>query len=207
MNIIKKLSFLLLITTSLSGCAALLIGGGAATVGVAVMQEKSVGNSIDDLTIWTKIKNAIFADKEVNKALTKIGVKVLEGRVLLTGYVSSPEERVKIIKLVWSQDGVKEVINEIVIEGENKRYIKDIALDSWITTQIKSKLLVEDKVESVNYSIETINRVVYLMGIAQNETELDLVTNIAGTVAKVERVVSFVRIRDSKIRQQMLKAY
>ena len=139
--------------------------------------------------------------------MTKIGVKVLEGRVLLTGYVSSPEERVKIIKLVWSQDGVKEVINEIVIEGENKRYIKDIALDSWITTQIKSKLLVEDKVESVNYSIETINRVVYLMGIAQNETELDLVTNIAGTVAKVERVVSFVRIRDSKIRQQMLKAY
>jgi len=56
---------------------------------------------------------------------------------------------------------------------------KRFASDAWISTQIESKLLFTKDIKSVNYSVETIDGVVYLMGIAQDREELDAVTQIA----------------------------
>lgn len=202
----KKLTSLFLIIL-LSGCMhGAIVGSGA--IGGVIAQERSVGNAIDDTTVWSRIKSAFLADGESSKLFTKIGVKVIEGRVLLTGTVSNPEERLKALKLVWSQEGVREVINEVKIENEGSllKIIGGYAVDSFITAQIKSALLIGDNdIRSINYSIETINRVVYIIGIARSEEELDEVTKIAGTVKNVKQVVSYVRIKNSKIRGEMLK--
>ncbi len=85
-----------------------------------------------------------------------------------------------------------EVINEI--EVKDKSSLTDSAQDIWIATQLKAKILIDSEVSSINYSIETVNGIVYLIGIAQNQAELDRVTNHARNIRYVEKVVSYVRL-------------
>jgi hypothetical protein len=122
-----------------------------------------------------------------------VHVSVSEGRVLLTGAVVKDETKEEAAQLAWKASGVREVINELQV-GSNG--ITDYARDSWISTSIRSRLLVEKNVRSVNYNIEAVNGVVYLLGIAQDKTELDKVTYIASTTKYVKQVVSHVIMRD-----------
>jgi osmotically-inducible protein OsmY len=180
----------------------MVLGAGAAT-GVVLTQERTVGRAVDDTTIWTKIKSR-FLQQDVNNLFTKVDVKVTEGRVLLTGNVTNPESRMEAVRIAWSTRGVKEVINEIVVitsPSATSEVIKGYGLDSWITAQIKSKLLLHKNIKSVNYSIETVNHIVYILGIAQNQQELDTVTRIASTVRYVDKVVSHVRLKEDVVRE------
>ena len=81
------------------------------------------------------------------------------------------------MRLAWQASGVTEVVNEIRVtdEGGVMNYVRD----SWISTQLKTKILIDKDIKSVNYSIETVNGVVFLMGITQNQAELNRVTNHA----------------------------
>jgi osmotically-inducible protein OsmY len=196
MRIIKIIGFLLC-SFNLVSCAPVFLAGGSAIVGGSAIEERTLGTQINDKSIWGKIVAALAKE---NKGYSDITVEVNEGRVLLIGQVSGPEDRLEILRIVWKQQGVSEVINEIQI-GEDAQTFKNLATDTWITTQIKSKLLFARDVKSVNYSVETINSVVYLIGIAQNDAELDAVTSIASKVKYVTQVVSYVRLKDSKIRQ------
>ena len=195
---------LILLMFSVIGCAPVVFLGGSAAATKTATQEKSVGSSVDDFSIWMRIKGALF--KQNNNYSATVSSKVEEGRVLLTGTVENQEQRLDVLKIVWSQKGVKEVINELVTKDEQDGISRgNYAKDSWITTQIKSKLFFNNNVKSVNYNVETIAGIVYLIGIAQDEQELDIVTNVAGSIKNVQRVVSYVRIKDSEIRQEMLK--
>lgn len=187
--------FIVLLATLpfLQNCAPLMIGGAAAS-GVSVAQERSIGNAIDDTAIWAAIKNS-YAQEDMKALMTGVSVKVNEGRVLLTGKVNTPDTRVTAVRLAWQPQGVKEVIDEIVVTDKDS--VGDYANDTWITTQVKSKLLFNKDVRSINYSIETVNAVVYLMGIARSQEELEAVTTIASTVRGVKRVVSHARLKDT----------
>ncbi|MCH9753323.1 MAG: BON domain-containing protein, partial [Alphaproteobacteria bacterium] len=122
--------------------------------------------------------------------------EVSEGRVLLTGFVDHSEDILKILKVVWEQDGVKEVINEIKVKNkENDPNVFDYAKDSWTTSQIKTKLIFASGIRSANYSIETINSVVYIFGIAADEAELEKVKEIASNASSVKKVMSYARVR------------
>ena len=48
--------------------------------------------------------------------------------------------------------------------------------------------------QSLNYSIDTVQGVVYLMGVAMNQQELDKVTQIARTIPNVKQVVNYVKM-------------
>jgi osmotically-inducible protein OsmY len=122
----------------------------------------------------------------------KLSTSVSEGRALVTGKVQDPEMRVEAIKLAWQVEGVKEVINEI--EVVNTSSITDSARDFWITTQLRGHITFDKDIRSINYSIDTVNGTVYLMGIARTQAELDRVTNHARNLAYVKRVVSYVRV-------------
>ena len=67
--------------------------------------------------------------------------------------------------------------------------------DEWITARVRSRLLTDQSVKSVNVNIETYDGTVYLMGVAQNKRELALVRNHARSLDYVRRVVSHVRIK------------
>jgi osmotically-inducible protein OsmY len=176
----------------LSGCVPVLLGAGTETA-VVVAQERSVGSAVDDAGILLQIKN-LYAKHDYKDLLANVEVKVVEGRVLLTGNVDKSESQIEAVRLAWLVDGVREVINEVQINDQSNfwNYTRDV----WITTQIKTRLIAAKGVRSINYSAITVNQVVYLMGIAQNQDELDKVTYIASTTSYVQRVVSYVHLKD-----------
>lgn len=181
----------------LSSCVLAAAGAGAGATGYSVAQERSAGDTIDDITIRTKI-NSLYIQKDVNDLYAGVSIEVNEGRVLLTGNVENPDSKVEAVRLAWQPQGVKEVINEI--EVRNKTSLRNDAKDAWITTQVKSKLLLEKNVRSINYNVETVNAVVYLIGIAQDENELDVATVVASKVKGVKKVVSHVRLKEDPLR-------
>lgn len=119
-------------------------------------------------------------------------VAVRDGRVLLTGTARTEDVRATAVAQAWRVDGVKEVINEIQI-GEGGG-ISDSATDTWITTQLRAKLMTDPEITSGNFTIETVNQTVYLIGKARSQVELDLVLNYARGIARVRRVVNHVRV-------------
>jgi osmotically-inducible protein OsmY len=176
----------------LSGCdpVGLAVGAGA-SIGVASEQEGGVRGAITDDAIQLKI-----ADLWVKKDFTmfrKLNATVKEGRVLLTGSVPTPDMRVDAVRLAWQADGVRQVLNEISVDEGGG--VTGAVIDSWITSNIKSKLMIDKYVQSINYNIDTVNGNVYLMGVAQNQKELTRVMDYARNASHVHNVVSYVRLK------------
>lgn len=177
----------------LSGCAAPgIVAGAAATTGIAVAQERSVGAALDDTTTQVNIQGLLLKRDEA--LFVRVGVEVLEGRVLLTGVVPTPDDRVEAATIAWRSAGVREVINELQVVDRSS--VVNYAKDTWITTQLRTKMLADSEIYDINYSVETVNGAVYLLGIARKQAELDRVTNYARNIAGVAKVVSHVRVQN-----------
>jgi osmotically-inducible protein OsmY len=175
------------------GCTPVGVAAGGAAVGVTAAQtEKGFRRSVADTEIRIAINDLWFqADEEMFR---KVNLQVQEGRVLLTGNVRLPEQRVEAVRLAWQAPGVREVINEIEVSDTSG--LSNLARDTWISTQLKSTLLFDKDVSSINYSIETVNQAIYLMGVAQSQAELDRVVGHAKSISYVRRVVSYVLLKD-----------
>ena len=173
----------------LGGCAGAVVGGGAA-VGTAAYQERGLQIVARDLAVATKVRVALLNAGE--QYAIGVGVEVYEGRVLLTGTLANEEMRATAVSLTWKSEGVTDVINEIQIRDSS---LRDLARDSWITAQLKSKLTFDKKILAINYSIETVNGIIYLIGIAQNQRELDRVIAHARNIGYVRRIISHVRMK------------
>ncbi len=175
---------------AVSGCGPSAVAGGGASVGVAVAQERSIGGAIDDAVIATQIVSQLYQyDIDL---LRQVSAEVVEGRVLLTGSVAKPENRVDAVRLTWQIEGVSEVLNEIQVT--DKGGLIDFSLDIWISTQLRTKLLLDKDIKALNYNVETVNGVIYMIGIAQDGVELERVTSHARTIENVQRVISHVRV-------------
>ncbi|MGL9731947.1 MAG: BON domain-containing protein [Wolbachia sp.] len=179
-----------------SGCTPLIIGSVVATATAITTQDKSLGNIVDDTTVVIRINKVLLK----HGLFSSIKIKVSEGRVLLIGNVDTPEKQLTAEKIAWQQKEVKEVINEIRVTPIQTTSILDTTVDGMITAEIRTRLLGKRNIKSINYSVNTVDRVVYLMGIAQNKAELKAVIAIARKVKGVKQVVSYVRYRHSKLR-------
>lgn len=176
----------------LGGCVGMVVGG-AATAGLAAYQERGIAGVAEDTATATRIRAKLLdTDKEL---FGDIGIEVYEGRVLLTGRVPTEDMRATAVRLSWSVTNVKDVINEVQISANP---LSDLANDTWITTQLKTKMTLDEKVLAINYSIETVGAVIYLIGIAQDQAELDRVLNHARSIKYVKKVVNHVRIKEAK---------
>src|SRR5271170_8097481 len=183
------------LAASLSGCVGLAIGG-AATAGVAASEDRGLGGALTDTRIRTDI-NGKWLNASMDM-LQKVDLTVSEGRVHLTGTVPTADMRLQAVKLVWQVEGVRQVIDDIEV-GDDKSGVGSYARDVWISTQLRTDILFDRAIESVNYSVETVEGVVYLMGVAQNQAELDRVTDYARNLRYVKRVVSYARIKGQPV--------
>jgi osmotically-inducible protein OsmY len=183
----------LLLTSVLTtgGCAPLAVGGAVAGVAVAGREERGIGGFVSDAEIQTRI-NKLWFDHSVD-LLQRLNMTVDSGRVLLFGKARTPQQRLDAVRLAWQARGVKEVINEIQVDHNDTTVVTD-AKDRWISTQIRSRITFDFSISSQNYSIDTLEGVVYLMGIAKSQAEMDAVVAHARAVAGVQRVVNYVRL-------------
>ncbi len=177
-----------------SGCAQVAVGGISKSVLVA-KEERTVGTFIDDTVIAARLKNLYFNNNE--KIFFNVDVEVNEGRVLLTGTVETSDIRIEATKLAWGISDVVTVINEIQISDNDN--VLDYADDLVITTKINAKLLINKEINNLNYNIDTVNKIVYVIGIAQNKNELANVIDIINSVYGVKEVINYVRLKEDSI--------
>ena len=166
--------------------------GAGATAGSLSVQERGFKTGVKDTVILAKI-NQSWLEHDFN-IFAKITAKVVEGRVLLTGTVPKIDNRIDAVRLTWQIEGVNVVLNEIEISDQSD--LLDVTRDAWVTAQLRLKLTVDGKIKAINYAIDTVNGVVYLMGIAQDSTELERVTAHARNLNYVRRIVSYVRLKN-----------
>jgi osmotically-inducible protein OsmY len=165
--------------------------GGAAAGAMVATREKGIGGTMSDSNLCTKVKMNLY---NFNADLhAKVSVSVQNQEVLLTGVVQDASWSQEAERLAKSVDGVKSVINNIETEGEEG--LGSMSSDSWITTRVRSSLLFEKDLYSLNYTVETVNGTVYLTGVGQDETEINRVVEIARNVGGVKKVVNHVKIK------------
>ncbi|MDB9818215.1 BON domain-containing protein [Pelagibacterales bacterium] len=186
-----KLTVAFLFLFIISGCQTAYMTGISKAV-LIDKEERSFNNYVEDTIILAQLKNEYFSNNE--NIFFQVSVDVIEGRVMLTGIVEQIDERIEATKLAWGIKGVNEVINEIQIS--NDEGILDYADDLVMKTKINAKLLLEKNILNLNYSVEVVNGIVYLIGIAQDQKELDAVTEISKNTYGVISVISYVRLKD-----------
>ena len=121
------------------------------------------------------------------KYFLSIQVEVLDGRIFVTGKVDEPEEKIKITKLAWETKGVRSVHNAIEIKGQTS--FRGTAGDILITSQLRTALIFNKKIKSSNYTLETINKKIYIFGIALDEDEKQEVVNEANKIYGIKKVI------------------
>ena len=146
---------------------------------------RTIGMQIDD-TIMQKNLVARLSLSE-KKYFLNIQVEVLDGRIFLSGKVNEPEEKIKITKLAWETKGVREVKNAITIKGTSN--FRQTAKDILITSQLRTALIFNKKTKARNYTLETINKRIYIFGIAMDNDEKKEVLLEAEKIYDVEEVI------------------
>jgi osmotically-inducible protein OsmY len=179
--------------SGLSGCGPTTVIGAGAMAGNAAMQERGFVKTVEDTATEAKISTNLLSYSA--ELFVDVSVEVYEGRVLLTGKVKQTKDRIEAVRIAWNTSGVKEVINEIQVEDTSD--LLDAARDQWVTAKLAAKITLDKQIKSINYSLETVNGTVYVMGIAQSQAELDRVRNHARQLSYVRRVISYVRIKDA----------
>ena len=191
LNKLTILSISLLFMLILTNCS-IPVATGAATKAVTVSNsDRSIGEYVDDVLIKAILKNSYFDQSE--KIFFNVDVEVSQGRVLLTGTVDNIDLRIEATRIAWGVKGVQTVINEIQIsESDN---ILNFADDLVISTKVYAKLMLDEEVNSLNYNIETVNKVVYIIGISSSSDEKKKAINLTKEVFGVEEVVEYITIK------------
>ena len=176
----KKIFSILLILV-LTECSS--VGKFGAGVDIT-FDPRTIGMQIDD-TIMEKNLSARLALYN-KKYFLSVQSEVRDGNIFLSGKVDEAEEKIKITKMAWETNGVRSVKNAITIKGQSN--FKSTAKDILITSQLRSALIFNKKTKSRNYTLETINKKIYIFGIAMDEDEKKEVINEANKIYDVEKV-------------------
>jgi osmotically-inducible protein OsmY len=179
----------------LSGCVWVAATGAVAGVS-AVRQERTIGNAIDDARIKTTLDGRLAKDSP--GLYLSVSTTVVEGRVLLTGRVSNPENRLNATRVAWTVEGVRKVDNDI--EVSDFFGWLDGPSDLIMRTRLAAILLADGSIKDVNYTTDVVHGVVYLMGVAQDKDEVERVVAHAQQLNGVKRVENYVVLKTDPIR-------
>jgi osmotically-inducible protein OsmY len=182
---IKKIISLISLIFIFSSC----IGNNIGTFGKGVsisFDPRTVGMQIDDTLMQKNLVARLTLTEK--KYFLSIQAEVLDGRIFLTGRVDKPVEKIKITKLAWETKGVRSVKNAITIKGQSN--FKSTAKDILITSQLRTALIFNKLIKSRNYTLETINKNIYIFGISMNDEEKNEVIKEAQKIYDVEEVIS-----------------
>ena len=160
---------------------------------------RTIGMQIDD-TIMQKNLSARLALAE-KKYFLSVQSEVRDGNIFLSGKVEEPEEKIKITKMAWETKGVRSVKNAITIKGQSN--FKSTAKDIFITSQLRSALIFNKKTKARNYTLETINKTIYIFGIAMDKEEKKEVINEANKIYDVEKVVPSIYLASELSRSKL----
>ena len=184
----------------LQGCSptGTVLGAGART-GLALAEDRPVeeiwGDTLLKLTINKKLLETSFSD-----TFWSLNTTIFEGRVLITGNVKNTTLRDQVSQMVWGVKGVREVLNEIEIQETNN--VTQIARDKFIQTSLQARMLGDKIVSDINYKMIAHNNVLYIIGVAQSQAELEKVVAHARAIRYVKRFVNYIWLADNPLRSR-----
>ncbi|MBT7076630.1 MAG: BON domain-containing protein [Pelagibacterales bacterium] len=188
---------LLFLITYLSGCASTLVGG-AAVVGLASVQERSIKDAAIDIKLGVQLQEKLFK-LSTEKLFAYIDIIIVEQRVMMIGNVESQKLRDLASQAAWEvSPKIKDVLNEITI-GKKSTIISE-AKDARISLSLSGLLLGDSDISDINFSHSVSKQVIFLIGIAQDDDELNKVINHARTVKGVKKVINHIILKSSKKR-------
>ena len=194
----NKLLISLLLLLILNGCVGTSSQGLFGTGVSIAIDPRSLGTQIDDNIMQKNLKARLLLEDK--KYLLSINSKVLDGRIFITGKVDNPEEKLKITKMAWETKGVRSVRNNLIIKKEFN--FKQSAVDLLITSQLRTALVLNKKIKSTNYNIDTYKKKIYIYGIAQTKEEQEEVVNEGKSIPDVKRVIaSILLVEDLRIQK------
>lgn len=188
---LKKLAILLGATIFLQGCVAAVIGGGAVAAKVAT-DPRTTGTQIDDETLEFKVENAVEKDAQI-KAEGRVNAVSYNGRVLLIGQVPNSDVKDTATALAKGVKGVNEVYNELTVSS--KISFAQISEDSWLTTQVKSKMFVDGRVKATDVKVISENGEVFLLGNV-TQSQANAAADIASKISGVKKVIKVFKYLD-----------
>jgi len=193
-----KLINLFLILFILSGCVGAASKGIFGTGVSVALDPRSLGTQIDDSIMDKNLETRLLL---LNKSyFLSVKIKVLDGRIFITGKMNSLEEKLKITKLAWETEGVRSVKNDLKVKEEFN--FKQSAKDLLITAQLRTALVFNKQIKSANYNIDTYKKKIYIYGIANSEDERKEVINEAKQILDVEDVIaSILLVKDLRIQK------
>ena len=172
---------------ALSGCVNAAIGIGTAAV-AASTTEKGLSTSVSDSVIQAKLSDSFIQTSQ--SLFLNVETSVNNGSVLLTGKLKTQDEKITATRLSWEIKGVREVINEIQLSETSS--LKSSAKDLAASAQLRAALIRDPEISSLNFSIDVVNGIVYLSGVAETEQERERVVAHAQELRFAKQVVSYI---------------
>jgi len=173
--------------------------GGLFGTGVSVaLDPRTLGTQIDDSIMQKNLHARLILTEK--KYLVKLSVKVLDGRIFLSGKVDEPEEKLKITKIAWETKGARSVKNNIAIKQKFSFF--NVAKDVLITSQLRTALIINKNVKAANFNIDTINQKTYVFGIAHTEDEKKEIIQEAKQIVDLKELVTSILMVSDLSRQR-----
>jgi len=172
------------------GCAPVLIGGGAAAGYKTGTDERSVGRIWDDAAITAKIKTRMIEDPVVKAR--KIDVDTTDGNVVLGGVVKTNAEVQRALEISRGVPGVKSVRSSLQVGDKTIGQSMD---DKVIVSKIKSRLISEPGIRSLNIDVDSVKGVVTLSGIVKTQVQKNIIISIAEKTAGTAGIVDYITVK------------
>lgn len=201
---ISLAGLILVIALGTTGCPQVLT-----ETAKKAMEDRNTGDQVTDTKIGTGILTSL-AEKD-KSLLLDVNADVWEQRVLLTGTLDDPKTKEEVLRLVRADQRIRTLYDEIQIvtkaeqaqrreaakskDEPKKEGVGQTVNDFWIETKISAQLITTPHVTSVNYRWRSVRNIVYLIGRARSQEELNTVLETIRKTEGVSQVKHFVEIK------------
>lgn len=182
-NIFTNIFIILLLNLLLSGCWTNALTGAS-----LIYDRHNIYIKLNDYQLAGKINKELYRDKVLKCDECALEIAVFNRDVLMTGSLPEKTLRHEAAHRVKSIAGSRRIFNQVAI-SENKG---DPIYDSWITGNIRGKIIADADIDPHDFKVVTSRQIVYLLGDAHKE-QAEKVLTYSQESPGVYRVVNLLR--------------
>ncbi len=189
-----NLSYRFSLTAAAAACALLaaLSACNKTEDSAATAPPTTVGTQVDDSVLTTKVRAALVQDDQVKSLDVKVTTN--KGQVMLSGFADNQAQIDRSVAVAKGIEGVVDVDNKLSLK-EGRQTVGNKIDDSVITTQVKSAMLADPDMKSLDVAVTTRKGEVQLSGFVDNDVQLTRAVDVAKTVDGVVGVVNHMSIK------------
>jgi osmotically-inducible protein OsmY len=189
----KRYSIFLIAAIGLAGCSPTVLSL-AADGAYTASEERTLDDVVDDNGIKLELNKLLLED---GLGLFKdVGTVVYRRHVYLVGDVKKADDKARASAIARKPAKVSGITNDIQVTNEGG--VAALVDDIFIEKVIQTDYLFDSDIDSSNFRVRSVNGVVYLIGLAESQAELDKAVAIVDARDDVRRVVNYVKVQKSR---------